>query len=172
MFLPNRQHRFPALCDCHILFSWVCVRDTCWCLSRRFSSEYSSSCDFLSGPCNKEPRIINEKTLPVLTTTHVSRWEWVENILINFPVLIEIRNCVWVVLKTTFALNLNMKIGNIFKLLPHRQRIHFLAHFPRIKENKDGLARRAISFSSGNNVPWPLPSGLALSSNCLLTVRF
>lgn len=48
-FLPSRRHQFPSLCDCHILFSRFCLRDTSRCPSRRFSSGYSSSCDFLSG---------------------------------------------------------------------------------------------------------------------------
>lgn len=65
LLLPSRQHQFPVPCDCHILFSWVCVGDIGWCLSHRFSSGYSSSCDFLSRPCNREPRIINKKTLPM-----------------------------------------------------------------------------------------------------------
>lgn len=64
MFLPSSQHWFPALSDCHILFSVIHVRGTCWCLSMRFSSGYSLSCDVLSGPYNRDPKNYSQEDIP------------------------------------------------------------------------------------------------------------
>ena len=123
-----------------------------------------------------EPENYSQEDIPRVnaTTTHISRWEWVGNVLINPLFLTEIRTCVSVFTENYLCFELECenrqrKCSPVLHI--YREWMHFLVCFPKIKENKDGSDKRTVSSGSGNNVPWPL-GNLALISGCLLPMYF